>query len=169
MMMNPIPPQAYTKDTLLKAYSWLQNQPPNIKEMASTPDILVSLFLKTTRDGEGALTRPSIQNFKNELKELAGMMGDFEAPTPPPPQQAPQPQPTKLAQPVTAVTPSEYIPPSYSAPLPEPTLQVHTHKIELDSKSWFMIQEVKETLNLSSEMETIRVLIKIGSERIKSL
>ncbi len=168
MMMNPIPPQAYTKDTLLKAYSWLQNQPTNIKEMASTPDILVSLFLKTTRDGEGALTRPSIQNFKNELKELAGMMGDFEAPTPPP-QQTPQPQPTKLAQPVTAVTPPESIPSAYLNPLIEPSRQVHAHKVELDPKSWFMIQEVKENLNLSSEMEAIRVLIKIGAERIKCL
>lgn len=76
--MNPIPPQAYTKDSLLKAYSWLQNQDSSIKEMATTPDILVSLYLKATRDGDGVLERPSIQNFKHELKQLAGMMGEFE-------------------------------------------------------------------------------------------
>lgn len=78
MTMNPIPPQAYTKDTLLKAYSWLQNQDDSIKEMATTPDILVSIYLKATRDGDSVLDRPSIQNFKQELKQLAGMMGDFE-------------------------------------------------------------------------------------------
>lgn len=78
MAMNPIPPQAYTKDSLLKAYSWLQNQDSSIKEMATTPDILVSLYLKATRDGDAVLDRPSIQNFKHELKQLAGMMGEFE-------------------------------------------------------------------------------------------
>ncbi|MCB0369056.1 MAG: hypothetical protein KDD45_06270 [Bdellovibrionales bacterium] len=76
--MNPIPPQAYTRDSLLKAYSWLQNQDSSIKEMATTPDILVSLYLKATRDGDAVLDRPSIQNFKHELKQLAGMMGEFE-------------------------------------------------------------------------------------------
>ncbi len=78
MAMNPLPPQAYTKDSLLKAYSWLQNQEASIKEMATTPDILVSLFLKATRDGDSVLERPSIQNFKHELKQLAGMMGEFD-------------------------------------------------------------------------------------------
>ena len=68
MTMNPLPPQAYTKETLLKAYSWLQNQNANIKELAITPDILVSLFLKAKMNGESSLERPSIQNFKAELK-----------------------------------------------------------------------------------------------------
>jgi hypothetical protein len=77
-MMNPLPPQAYTKETLVHAYAWLQNQSENIKELATTPDVLVSLYLKAKLQGDGALERPSIQNFKNELKNLAGMMGEFE-------------------------------------------------------------------------------------------
>ncbi len=88
MAMNPLPPQAYTKETLLRAYSWLQNQNPAIRELATTPDMMVSLFLKANRDGDGALDRPSIQNFKNELKTLAGMMGELE-----PPKQVQMPQP----------------------------------------------------------------------------
>jgi hypothetical protein len=78
MAMNPLPPQAYTKDTLLLAYSWLMNQAPAIREMATTPDILVSLYLKATRDGDAALDRPSIQNFKTELRNLAGIMGHLD-------------------------------------------------------------------------------------------
>src|SRR3954470_22465828 len=85
MAMNPLPPQAYTKETLLRAYSWLQNQSSAIKEMATTPDMMVSLFLKANRDGDSALDRPSIQNFKNELKSLAGMMGELEPPAKPKP------------------------------------------------------------------------------------
>ncbi len=161
MTMNPLPPQAYTKDTLLKAYSWLQNQPNNIKEMASTPDVLVSLYLKTTRDGEGALTRPSIQNFKNELKQLAGMMGDLEAPA-------------ALAPMASIELQGSTMPPvanSYLATTatPREISKTDSHQVHIDSKSWFMIQEVKENLNLSSEMEALRVLIKIGSAKIKNI
>jgi hypothetical protein len=92
MTMNPLPPQAYTKETLLKAYQWMQAQPPAIREMAQTPDILVSLFLKASRDGDQSLDRPSIQNFKTELKNLAGMMGELDPPKP-------SHQPQRAAQP----------------------------------------------------------------------
>ena len=78
MNMNPLPPQAYTKETLGKAFAWLQTQSENIKEMATSSDVLVSLYLKAKLNGNGALERPSIQNFKSELKSLAGMMGEFE-------------------------------------------------------------------------------------------
>ena len=79
MAMNPLPPQAYTKETLQKAYSWLLNQSPSIKEMASTQEMLVSLYLKAQRNGEASLEAPSIQNFKQELKSLATMMSDFSS------------------------------------------------------------------------------------------
>lgn len=76
--MNPLPPQAYTKDTLVEAYAWLQSQNESIKEIATTPDILVSLYMKAKMQGMEALERPSIQNFKSELKSLVGIMGEFE-------------------------------------------------------------------------------------------
>ena len=173
--MNPLPPQAYTKDTLLKAYSWLQNQPHNIKEMASTPDVLVSLYLKTTRDGEGALSRPSIQNFKNELKQLAGMMGELEAPAASP--SAPSvalpnfkessfPESNSLQSQNNSRAESVIIP---QKPVFTEAPSTSNYQIHLDAKSWFLIQEVKERLNLSSEMEALRAVIKIGSTKIKNL
>jgi len=172
MTMNPLPPQAYTKDTLLKAYSWLQNQPNNIKEMASTPDVLVSLYLKATRDGEGALDRPSIQNFKNELKQLAGMMGELEAPAPP---MAPSTSPlTSLMATNVNSAQRQGIPletlasPSMNL-TPNPAATHQPYQVHLDSKSWFMIQEVKETLNLSCDLEALRAVIKIGHTKVKSL
>ena len=61
MTMNPLPPQAYTKDTLVQAYAWLQSQSEQIKEMATSPDTLVSLFVKAKLQGHAALERPSIQ------------------------------------------------------------------------------------------------------------
>lgn len=79
MAMNPLPPQAYTKETLARAYEWLQDQNESIKEMATHPDILVSLYLKARLNGNESLERPSIQNFRTELRTLAGMMGDLES------------------------------------------------------------------------------------------
>ena len=98
MSFDFLPPQAYTKETLLKAYNWLQNQSDQVKELATTPDQLVSLYLKSTRLGQDSLQRyttqtpqttnsssqqtdadrPSLQSFKSELKNLAGMMDGLE-------------------------------------------------------------------------------------------
>ncbi len=75
MGMNPLPPQAFTRDTLQKAYQWLLTQNASIKEMATSQDVLVSLYLKAQRDGAAALETPTIQNFKQELKSLAHLMG----------------------------------------------------------------------------------------------
>ncbi len=229
MAMNPLPPQAYTKETMLKAYQWLIGQNSSIKEMATTPDILVSLYLKATRDGSGALDRPSIQNFKNELRSLAGIMGELDRPqqnrldsfeepvlkratqpTPPTPTPvaapvAPQPQmaihpmvsATPIApapapapvsapaavEPVVAATPATPTGPVHSQMIPsvgqtpvlptEKTIATTTQTSNalelLDLSSRCMIQEVKEDFNLSSDLEALRMLIKIGHSRAKAL
>lgn len=147
MTMNPLPPQAYTKETMLKAYQWLMVQNSNIKELATTPDILVSLYLKATRDGSSALERPSIQNFKNELKSLSGIIGELEKPTH---QKIEKPESNDL--------------PLIAAPAR------NTDLVEvLDSTTRAMIQEVKVELNLSSEIEALRMLVKIGYNKSKGL
>jgi len=143
--MNPLPPQAYTKETLLKAYSWLQNQNNNIKELATTPDILVSLYIKAKMNGNAALETPSIQNFKNELKNLAGMIGDFEDQTLPQPQQVAAPQQIAHVQPTAATS------------------------LDLDNRSMTMIREIKNDFNLSSDQETIRLLLSVGYKKLKCL
>lgn len=173
MTMNPCPPQAYTKETLLKAYQWLTGQNSSIKEMATTPDILVSLYLKATRDGDSALDRPSIQNFKNELKSLAGIMGELDRP---PQVQHHYAGASAAGQPVMV---SAQV--AHPAPPPAQTQVSYTEKTMtattrspevlemLDSASKCMIQEVKEEFNLSSDVEALRMLIKIGYSRSKNL
>lgn len=155
--MNPLPPQAYTKDTLLKAYHWLQAQTPSIREMALTPDILVSLYLKSTRDGDHALERPSVQNFKNELKNLAGMMGELDQTGPLSPSPA-----TILPSAAPVSTPA----PQYAA-APQNSF---AGGVLLDSQSQKMIQDIKELLNLGSDHEALRAAIKMGhTKAISSL
>lgn len=144
MAMNPLPPQAYTKETLQKAYSWLLNQSPSIKEMASTQEMLVSLYLKAQRNGEASLEAPSIQNFKQELKSLATMMSDFPGTAP---------QQNTAATPAAAKANSS-MPSSFN---------------ELDSVSLTAIQEVKSVLNLSSDTEALRALIALGHKQFRKI
>ena len=191
MAMNPLPPQAYTKDTLLRAYAWLQNQNLSIRGMATTPDILVSLYLKTTRDGEEALDRPSIQNFKNELKSLAGLMGELEIG---------QSRPSELSSKVKSPSSEElatqaylaasastsiadfnsnFIPPvnAGAAPQQSPPLNkssavrniASATTIGLDVLSVQMLDEIKNGFNLSDQSEALRMLVKLGYEKAKKI
>jgi hypothetical protein len=178
MSMNPLPPQAYTKDALQKAYAWLMNQPASIRELATTPDILVSLFLKTQRDGMETLERPSIKNFRSELKQLAGMMSEFsghESIVTTPHQTISHEQATaKVAQQML----HHNIQPPPTPPLPMAPQQVHGHmsqpipaplmtelisgKNSLSAENQKMIQEVKEKLGLPQDQHALDALIRVG-------
>lgn len=169
MTMNPLPPQAYTKETLLRAYHWLQNQPGSIKEMALTPDILVSLYLKASRDGDQALERPSIQNFKSELRNLAGLMGELESgPAPSPTASPPVPPPVTTAPPPPAKSPQPQI--EVKTPVSEPPKPSMEPALEIpDLSTGALIREIKQLFNLSSDQEALRMLVKIGYEHAKTV
>ncbi|MDG0815387.1 hypothetical protein [Bdellovibrio svalbardensis] len=205
MTMNPLPPQAYTKDILLKAYQWLMTQDSSIKEIATTPDILVSLYLKAGRDGDSVLERPSIRNFKSELKSLAGMMGELDRPhhagatsagpatmsasatmaTMTATATAPMTQMNHQAAPIASQVHHQASPQvmpqnmASSAPTQtqvsytEKTVTATTHSGDLldvlDCGTRLMIQEVKEEFNLSSDLEAVRMLIKIGYVKSKGM
>ncbi|GIL17658.1 MAG: hypothetical protein BroJett040_14090 [Oligoflexia bacterium] len=165
MAMNPLPPQAYTKETLVKAYTWLQSQGDHIKELATNPDILVSIYLKAKLDGDAALDRPSIQNFKNELKNLAGLMGEFEQSDDPALLLSKGVKTEPVIMPAQQSTQAPSF--SHTQALQKPAKS--SNSLDLDPKSLMMIQEVKEEYNLSSETEALRLLISIGSKKLKNL
>lgn len=174
MPVNPLPPQAYTKDTLQKAYTWLLSQSSSVKELAQDQNMLVSLYLKAQRNGDAALETPSIQNFKQELKSLANMMGDFQSPQ-------------QLA--TTAAT-QAHIPSHSHAPTMHNPVTTHTHATAsqaavstshvttttvsqsrvstadmtagFDQKTMEAVQQVREAFNLSSDGEALRVLVALG-------
>lgn len=156
MTMNPLPPQAYTKETLVQAYAWLQNQSENIKEIATNPDILVSLYLKAKLQGESVLERPSIQNFKSELKSLAGLMGEFEV--------------MDSEKPGTVrVRAGQNGKAQISTAQESIKTQTSVETQNLDLQSLTMIQEVKTKLNLSTEQEALRLLLSVGYNQTKIL
>lgn len=155
MTLDYYPPQAYTKETLLKAYNWLQDQSDAVREVATTPDQLVSLYLKAIRGASPeSLERPSLQSFKSELKNLAGMMGGLE-----------KKQEIENPPPITPQTPAATTPiqqqPQSSAPV--------AAKTTLDELTQSLIREVKSELNLSTDQEALRMLVKIGYQKVKSL
>ncbi|AGH96331.1 hypothetical protein [Pseudobdellovibrio exovorus] len=182
MTLNPLPPQAYTKETLQKAYSWLLTQPASVKDMATSQDILVSLYLKAQRNGEASLEAPSIQNFKQELKQLASMIGDLQTPA----QSAPVAAPTMpKAQPQTtleAPTAQTRSLPVTGLPLSfKETVNQAAHAMgnmgggsssslgQLDIQSLQALSEVRQTLNLSSDIEALRALIALGYKQFKKM
>lgn len=188
MTVNPLPPQAYTKETLQKAYTWLLNQSPSVKEMASTQDMLVSLYLRAQRSGESSLDTPSIQNFKQELKNLASMIGDLQTPQQaaqaaahaaaqlPPhtqvvtPQQAPQAPVQTKSSPVTGLNQSIK---ETTASLQNSGNQFSDSNNnslgQLDLQSLQILAEVRQGLNLSSDIEALRALISLGYKQYKKI
>src|ERR1700733_1665405 len=87
-----LPPQAYTRDMLAAAYEWLRSQPSSIRELATSSDNLVSLYLQSRRrpnalnqlvpnskgEGASAMSGASGEAFKNDLKNLAEGLKQFE-------------------------------------------------------------------------------------------
>lgn len=240
MNLNPLPPQAYTKDTLSKAYLWLLSQPAHIKELATSQDVLISLYLKALRDGDKSLDNPSINNFRKELKSLANMIGEFNSAEASKVQQTINASDTTkknqtLTQAVSesfttnnlsqsskvnsslntaTVAKTEFTKTSQSSksdvantsnsqktenaqtradysnsrlenpmtsdsePISQSLLesilklkQINESSLfdQLDEKSLSMIKEAREALNLSSDRETLRLLIRLGYHQAKSI
>ncbi len=181
MTMNPLPPQAYTKDILQRAYTWLLSQSPSIKEMASSQDMLVSLYLKAQRNGEASLEAPSIQNFKQELKSLANMMGDFSASAQSTNSHSNSHSNTHNAALSnsnthnTATQNNVYVQTNVQAAPPvAPVMPAQNNAntlsiASLDSQSLHAINEVRAAFNLSSDHEALRALIALGHKQFKKI
>lgn len=191
MAVNPLPPQAFTKETLQKAYTWLLTQSPSIKEMASTQDMLISLYLKAQRNGEASLETPSIQNFKQELKSLANIMGDLQTPQPSN-SSANQNSSNSVAHhhassaqsslnnssasfSASATSSSQSgqtnasAPRSSQAQVISETTTTAAMLTGLDATTLHAIHDVKQTLNLSSDAEALRALIALGHKQFRKI
>ncbi len=186
---NLYPPQAFTREMLSQAYMWLQAQPESVRELARNPESLIALYLKTQRSQlynqkkmESQSTNPyadapvSAQNFMTDLKSLAEGLKQFEDPAPanqglsqgmsqstsPAPQLPPLPPPVFQQERVQA-------PQGFAAQLRSEIPGSKVQTPQLNSSSQYMIREVKEKLNLSSDLEAINMLVAIAYKNLKSL
>lgn len=190
-----LPPQAYTREVLVKAYEWLSAQTPIVRERAKTADSMVALYLQAKRRNgvEGsaleAPTAASVEAFKADLRNLAEGLRQFEDPHFPPPlestaavapaQPSFQPQQTTHVPPLRSpvytppppAMPFNDLPPMAATlmreePVPEKPAKV---QFTVDAKTQGWIREVQIRLNLSSEADATRALIAIGYERLRDL
>src|SRR5438128_1927389 len=86
-MIHNLPPQAYTRDVLVKAIDWLATQPQSVRDRGLPADALVSLYLQSRRrSNDWKEEAPlSSENFKSDLKHLAQDLKQFDEPVAPPP------------------------------------------------------------------------------------
>ena len=156
-----LPPQAYTRDILIKAYEWFREQSslsPAIKEKAKDADSLVALYMQSRRrtSQDNWEQKVSEETFKNDLRHLAEDLKQFEDLASPPQKTMPAPSsiPQRILEPqpiaasasnVAASTKSSYL---------------------LDERSLKMAREIQNRFNLSNEHEAIRMLVVMGYEKL---
>lgn len=96
-LTSKIPPQAYTRDTLVKAIEWLSSQPSDVRARATSADLIVSHYLQARRQHAASAYEHapiSQESFKSDLRHLAQDLKQFEEP-PAPSQPAPQVTPSR--------------------------------------------------------------------------
>jgi hypothetical protein len=179
MAMSNFPPQAYTRDVLAAAYEWVRKQPLSTRELAQDSNTLVALYMQARRRGQiqnqshlpaGAQANPSpsgvmistqapmspstVESFKQELKTLTEGLKQFEEPES-------AEQASTSTQSLTSADPE-----------PERTTMVNqpcTNQFSLDAHSMQTLHQVKNKLNLSSDSESLRLLIAIGFDKIREI
>ena len=168
-----------------EAYKWLQTLPPHIREEIKSMEQGVFLYLKTKRLGGGIpnvedlksgagpstpQTPKASQEFQKNLKDLRVELAQFDF-APPQTNQPVNPQPQQqytghgfhqgqqqtVANPPPQPTVSHYAAPPTPAPVPEDTAAQLFSAMRLDPRSRHIITEIRDGLNLSSDLEVIRL------------
>lgn len=170
-------PEAYTRDTLVKAIEWVSSQPPQVRERAKSADLIVSLYLAARRKAAATMESPQTESFKADLKSLAE---EFRAadepalapPSPPPPQPMPatrSPSHTTF-EPQAQAAPPQSVPARFPSAVRAPAQRaVQNFQWAVDDRSLEIAREVQDRFNLSQESEALRLLIQLGSERMRQL
>lgn len=180
-MTTNIPPQAYTRETLVKAIEWVQSQPPAVRERATSADLVVSHYLQACRRVSAAQVEAPVSGeaFKADLKHLAEDLKLFETSSPPTqPTRSPSfeffQEPQAVAVPAVVAAPAAVTATaSVSAPQTATTsASVSSPKgpqWPVDARTLAAAREVQQRLNLSSEVEALRLLVTLGAERARAL
>lgn len=164
-MIHSLPPQAYTRDVLVKAIDWVATQSSSVRERAHSADALVSLYLQARRRNTDWQNEAPIsgENFKSDLKHLAQDLKQFEEPSAPPTNlQQSEPVVAPIAEPMFRTVER---PPTQEVKPQAPKAPTWT----LDPRTLSAARELQTRLNLSSEIDALRMLVTLGIERARSL
>ncbi len=176
--MSFLAPQAYTKETLSKAFDWLQYQPDQVKQVATSPDVLVGLFLKAQRQGIDNIdidAPVSSKKFLSDLKNLKKDIAQFEDGAG---SSSSAPQTTYMQPPEHNGTQNNVqnaMQNSVQTQVTQTTTVSETKSMSLNSTSLLSaldpqslqsIRIVQERFNLSSPQEALRMIISVGTKQI---
>jgi hypothetical protein len=190
---SKIPPQAYTRDTLVKAIEWLSVQPPSLRERATSADAIVSHYLQARRQTPSQVEAPIVQeSFKTDLRHLADDLKRFEVDHghshdhSSPPQIIPDrsssfemettemSEPTMISRRPLRTEPTfrparsevqQSLQPQQQALRPQP----EGTNWQVDERSLTIARELQERLNLSSEGEALRMLVSLGADQVRHM
>jgi hypothetical protein len=186
---SSLPPQAYTREILTAAFNWLQTQTESVRKTATTPDVLVGLFMRAQRFGESNPESDapiSSQNFMSDLRNLAEGLKQFEGPakdTSRGMQRENHRDPRRftaspnIAPPITPNVSANMMPNMSSdiGYFQPPIMQVQTPapsvgvQAGLNERTLTMIHEVKAQFNLSCEAEAINMMVSLAYKSLKNL
>jgi hypothetical protein len=170
-----LPPQAYTRDTLVKAIEWLSNQAPGVRERATSADLIVSYYLQACRRSSVQMETPvSGEAFKSDLKHLAEDLKQFEDPLPPPFSGRASSHSLLGEKFRMAPPPPPVFEPELPALKPEPPYRPPESPFKpitwpVDARSLSAARELQQRLNLSNHGEALRMLVQLGAERARDL
>ncbi|MBY0314202.1 MAG: hypothetical protein K2Q26_01695 [Bdellovibrionales bacterium] len=186
--MSFLAPQAYTKETLGKAFDWLQHQPQSVKEVASTPDILVNMYLRAQRQGINTIDADAPNSAKKFMEELTSLKKDIaqfddgpqnlqtsvqnsrhqspHIPLPPIPTSVPKGHGSAhfaSQNSATNFTQKTTINTAQSI-----TMESTSSHIGLDETTQRLVQDIQERFNLSSPQEALRMMVSVAHKKITS-
>jgi len=166
-----VPPQAYTRSDLVKAFEWVKTQPKVVQERARDADSLVGLYLHARRQNLSPSrnrqqmideSSPSAEAFREDLKSLSEAFKEFE-PSSETTQDAIAPPQEQMESPVPIE--EEVLPPP---PHQKPAQASIPQGLVFDNRTLNSLREAQERLNLGSESDALRVLVQLGLEKLKT-
>ncbi len=173
-------PQAFTTRDMSDAYKWLHTLPPNVRDEMKSMEHVVVLYLKAKRLGVSIPSKedleslksatsgapPSIaepsknsQEFQKTLKNLKTELDRFDFS----PNSTPAPQEIQLEGPQAPIG---------TAPL---ATAVHADPpnilsaLRMDPRSRQIVTEIRDGLNLSSDIEVLRMSLVLAHKTLRDL
>ncbi|MBK9292888.1 MAG: hypothetical protein IPM57_00320 [Oligoflexia bacterium] len=144
-------PQAYTSRDMSEAYKWLQTLPPPLRDEFKTAEELVLSYLKAKRMGSLNNFQPEptkkTAEFQKTLQNLKAEMDQFDF----------EPAPTTNVSNSASLQPQQTNQPNILS------------QIKIDPKSRQIINDIRDGLNLSSDMEVVRMSLVLAHKSLKNL
>jgi hypothetical protein len=164
-------PQAFTTRDTTEAYKWLQTLPPSVKDEMKSMEQVVSLYLRAKRLGGGVPTSEELnvkngatknpEDFQKSLKDIQMELEKFNL--------GPDPSATSQAKVAHDLAAPSTVTVTSATTETTSTTATIASSLRFDPKSREIISEIRDGLNLSSDMEVLRLSLIIARKNLDNL